>query len=84
MWWVIGAVALFIMLFCYCSCVLAGRADEKKNEWLSRQEKDTLKSIPLAREIKDPHASGVQSAALPEPSPLLPFGSGLVGARKNI
>jgi hypothetical protein len=84
MWWVIGARASFIVLFCYCSCVLAGRADEKKSEWLSREEECTLKLIPPEREFRDAHASGIQSAAPPEPSALLPFGSSLVGLRKNI
>jgi hypothetical protein len=82
MWWVIGAVASFIVLFCYCSCVLAGRADEKKNEWLSQEEERTTKSVPSERGFRDERGSGVCPA--PEPCTLLHFGSSLAGVRENI
>lgn len=84
MWWVIGALASFIVLSCYCSCVLAGRADQKKSEWLSREEEGTLRSIPPEKEFRDARRSGVRPSLPPNSSALLPFGSGLVGVRKNI
>ena len=82
MWWVIGAIALFIMLFCYCACVLAGRADSKKREWFSQEEEGALKSIPPEKELLD--KSGGEICSTPEPSSLLLSGSGLLGPRKKI
>ena len=82
MWWVIGTVALFIMLFCYCSCVLAGRADDQKDEWMSRKEEVTMKSIPSEGDFQCSRVSGVWP--LPGPSTLLLFVSNLVGFRKTI
>jgi hypothetical protein len=82
MWWVIGAVASFIMLFCYCACVLAGRADDKKNQWMSREEEGTAKSVPSEMDFQYSPRSGV--CPPPEPSTLLLFDSSFVGFRKKI
>ena len=82
MWWVMGAVAFLVMLFCYCSCVLAGRADDQKDEWMSRKEEGAMKSIPSERDFQYPPRSGV--CPPPEPSTLLLFDSSLVGFRKKI
>ena len=73
MWWVIGIVALFIVLFSYCSCVLAGRADDQKDEWLSREEKVPMKSIPSEGDFQ--YSSGTGVCPPPEPSTLLLFDS---------
>jgi len=81
MWWVIGAITLFIMLFCYCACVLAGRADEKRKEWFNPEEEKPLKSIPPEKEFLGSDGSGVCST--PDPSPLLLFGSIPLGFRKK-
>ncbi len=82
MWWVIGAIALFIMLFCYCACVLAGRADGKKREWFGQEEEGALKSIPPEKELSDKLGSEIYSTT--EPSYLLLSGSSLLGTRKKI
>jgi hypothetical protein len=82
MWWALGTVAFFIVLLSYCSCVLAGRADSKKNEWMSGEGEATLKSIPPERELRDVGGSTVYTP--PEPSTFPLFGSSLVGARKKI
>lgn len=71
MWWVIGVVALFIIPFGYCSCVLARRADDQKDEWITRKERVSMKSIPSEDDFQNSRASGVWS--LPKPS--LPGGN---------
>ena len=82
MWWVIGGASLFIILFCYCACVLAGRADDKKSEWIGRGEEGIVKSNPSEREFRDARRREGHPSQEPSAFPL--FGSGLVGARKKI
>ena len=82
MWWIIGTVAFLVMLFCYCSCVLAGRADDQKDEWMSRKEEGTMKSIPSERDPQFSRGSG--ACPPPEPSTLPLFDSRLVGFRERI
>ena len=42
----IGVVALFIVPFAYCSCVVAGSEDEQKDEWMSQKEEVTIETNP--------------------------------------
>jgi len=82
MWWVIGTVALFIVLVIYSSCVLAGRANDQMDEWMSPEEEVTIKSIPSEGDFRYSRGSGVYPP--PEPSTLPLFDSSPVGFRQKI
>lgn len=75
----IGAVGLFIVPFGYCSCVVAGRADEQKDEWMTRKGEVTMKADPSEGYFQ--YSSGSRAWSYPKPSTLFLFVSNLVRSR---
>jgi len=37
-WWILGTVFLFVGFLGYCSCIMAGRADDQMEEWIKGKE----------------------------------------------